>query len=62
MSKPILTPTPLRAMRLARGFTIRRMEELTGINRGRLSVLERGVQPSPEELTAIMAVLLEERS
>ena len=49
-------------MRLARGFTIRRMEELTGINRGRLSVLERGVQPSPEELTAIMAVLREERS
>jgi len=48
---------PLRQMRLAAGLTIRRMEDLTGINRGRLSILERGVTPNDDEAAKILAAL-----
>ena len=48
---------PLRQMRLAAGLTIRKMEELTGINRGRLSILERGVTPTDEEASRILMAL-----
>jgi transcriptional regulator with XRE-family HTH domain len=44
-------------MRLAAGLTIRRMEDLTGINRGRLSILERGVTPNDDEAAKILAAL-----
>jgi hypothetical protein len=37
-------------MRVARGIGIRKMEQLTGINRGRLSMIERGIPPTPEEV------------
>jgi transcriptional regulator with XRE-family HTH domain len=48
---------PLRQMRLAARLTIREMEKITGINRGRLSILERGVAPTDEEAARILAAL-----
>jgi transcriptional regulator with XRE-family HTH domain len=45
--------TPLRSMRIASGLTIRQLERATGINRGRLSILERGVPPKPDEIGKI---------
>lgn len=55
MTEP--TPTPLREIRKAAGLSIRDLERLTGINRGRLSVVERGVPPTTEELDRILAVI-----
>ena len=49
--------TPLRQIRLAAGLTIRELERRTGINRGRLSIIERGVSPTDEESAAILAAL-----
>ena len=46
-------------MRLAARLTIRELERRTGINRGRLSILERGVSPSEEEAAKILAALTE---
>jgi transcriptional regulator with XRE-family HTH domain len=40
-------------MRLEASVTIRELERRTGINRGRLSIIERGVEPNPDELRAI---------
>lgn len=44
-------------MREDAGVSIRELEKRSGINRGRLSIIERGVEPSPDELRAIMAAL-----
>lgn len=49
-------PTPYRAMREGTGISLRELSRRTGINSGRLSVIERGVAPSLEE----RAVLLRE--
>ncbi len=49
--------TPIRQLRLAAGLTIRELERRTGINRGRLSIIERGVTPSDSEAAAILAAL-----
>ena len=49
--------TPLRLIRVAAGLSIREVERRTGINRGRLSVIERGVTPTSEEASAILAAL-----
>lgn len=40
-------------------MTIRQLEAKTGINRGRLSIIERGVFPTPEEAAKIIAALTE---
>lgn len=48
---------PLRQMRLAAGLTIRELEAACGINRGRLSILERGVPPTQEEAMRILRAL-----
>jgi transcriptional regulator with XRE-family HTH domain len=48
---------PLRQMRLAAGLTIRELETATGINRGRLSILERGVVPRQDEADRILRAL-----
>lgn len=45
--------TPLRQVRLSLGLTIRELERRTGINRGRLSIIERGVTPTDDEATKI---------
>ncbi len=49
--------TPIRQLRLAAGLTIRELERRTGINRGRLSIIERGVTPTPAEAQQILAAL-----
>jgi transcriptional regulator with XRE-family HTH domain len=49
--------TPIRQLRLAAGLTIRELERRTGINRGRLSIIERGVTPTDDEAHAILAAL-----
>ncbi len=49
--------TPLRQVRVAAGITIRELERRTGINRGRLSIIERGVTPTDSEATAIFEAL-----
>jgi transcriptional regulator with XRE-family HTH domain len=55
MTQP--TQYPLRQMRLAAGMTIRELEVQTGINRGRLSILERGVVPTDDEAAKILRAL-----
>lgn len=49
--------TPLRQIRLAAGLSLREVERRTGINRGRLSIIERGVTPTDDESKAILAAL-----
>lgn len=49
--------TPLRQIRLAAGLSLRELERRSGINRGRLSIIERGVAPTPDESAAILAAL-----
>lgn len=49
--------TPLRQVRVAAGLTIRELERRTGINRGRLSIIERGVPPSDDEARRIFEAL-----
>jgi hypothetical protein len=46
-----------RAMRLATGLGIRAVALATGINRGRLSIIERGVPPTDAERRAILQAL-----
>ena len=50
-------PTPLRQMRQAAGLSLRDMELRTGINRGRLSIIERGVQPKEDEMARILVAI-----
>jgi transcriptional regulator with XRE-family HTH domain len=54
--------TPLRQIRLAAGLSLREVERRTGINRGRLSIIERGVTPTPDESIRILAALQEQRA
>jgi len=49
--------TPLRQIRLASGRSLREVEILTGINRGRLSIIERCVTPTEDEARRILAAL-----
>lgn len=49
--------TPLRQLRVAAGLTIREVERRTGINRGRLSIIERGVSPTDDEARRILSAL-----
>ena len=51
--------TGLRAYRESKGVSIRKMEKLTGINRGRLSIIEGASPPTPDELEAYFRALQE---
>ena len=51
------TQTTLRQLRKAAGLSLRDLEEQTGINRGRLSIIERGVVASQDETAKILAAL-----
>lgn len=51
------TPTTLRERRQAQGLSLREVARRSGINPGRLSVIERGVTPSVNELRRIMEAL-----
>ena len=44
-------------MREAAGLSIRDLSALTGINRGRLSIIERGVVATPDETQLILTAL-----
>jgi transcriptional regulator with XRE-family HTH domain len=46
-----------RQLRQAKGLSLRDLEKRTGVNRGRLSVIERGLPPSPAEALAILQAL-----
>jgi transcriptional regulator with XRE-family HTH domain len=49
--------TPLRQVRIAAGLTLRELERRTGINRGRLSIIERGVSPTDREAELIFQAI-----
>lgn len=53
------TPTsqPFRQLRRQSGLSIRVVAQRTGINRGRLSIIERGVMPTPDEARRIIEAL-----
>jgi transcriptional regulator with XRE-family HTH domain len=51
------TQTTIRRMREAAGLSLRDLEKLTGINRGRLSIIERGVVATKEETQQILTAL-----
>ena len=48
---------PFRQLRRSSGLSIRVLSALTGINRGRLSIIERGVMPTPDEARRIVEAL-----
>jgi transcriptional regulator with XRE-family HTH domain len=51
--------TPYRSIRETTGLSLREVARRAGFaNPARLSIIERGVEPTPEEHQAIMAVLL----
>lgn len=52
------TQSTLRRMREAAGLSIRDLSALTGINRGRLSIIERGVTADQSETAKILAALV----
>lgn len=52
------SPTqPFRQLRRGSGLSIRTLSDRTGINRGRLSIIERGVMPTPDEARRIIQAL-----
>ena len=48
---------PYRAMREATGLSLSAVAKALGINKGRLSIIERGVAPSETERAALNAFL-----
>lgn len=50
--------TIMRALRERAGLSIGILELRTGINRGRLSIIERGVDPTDAELERILDELI----
>ena len=49
--------TPWKAMREATGLSQREIARRTGINSGRLSIIERGVTPTDDEAARLRRVL-----
>lgn len=49
--------TPLRQLRLAAGLTLSEVARRSQINKGRLSIIERGVPPTDAEAIRILAAL-----
>lgn len=50
---------PWKALREATGLSQREIARRTGINSGRLSVIERGLVPKDEEAAILRKVLME---
>ena len=50
--------SPLKAMRIEAGLSLREVARRADINPGRLSVIERGLVPSDKERDKIRQVLL----
>lgn len=53
---PKFPPTPWGRLRGARGWSLRQLEELTEINAGVLSRIERGFGPTPDQARRLLAV------
>ncbi len=53
-----MAKTPFRSMRESTGLSLREVSRRTGINPGRLSIIERGIEPTEYESDAIKAVLV----
>jgi len=53
----VVNETPLRTWRRSKGVSIRELEKRTGINRGRLSQVERGIPATSDELAKIAKAL-----
>lgn len=51
---------PFRQLRRQSGLSLRVVSGITGINRGRLSIIERGVMPTPDEARRIIEALTKE--
>ena len=49
--------TPIRQFRIASGLSLNEVSRRSGINKGRLSIIERGVPPSDAEAKRILAAL-----
>lgn len=52
-----MTTAPWKALREATGLSQREIARRSGINSGRLSVIERGLVPTDEEANKLRAVL-----
>lgn len=52
-------PTPWKAMRESTGLSQREIARRSGINSGRLSVIERGLIPTADEAAILRRVLVE---
>lgn len=52
-----MSTTPYRAMREATGLSLSAVARNLGINKGRLSIIERGVEPTEEERRRLLAFL-----
>ena len=48
---------PWSEKRTAKGLSLRELETLTGIHRGTLSRIERGLAPSPEQAAKLLLAL-----
>jgi transcriptional regulator with XRE-family HTH domain len=48
---------PLRALRLSRNFTLRRLEKKSGVPASSISRLERGLTPRPEQIARLAGAL-----
>jgi transcriptional regulator with XRE-family HTH domain len=59
MTATDVSDMPLREARLRAELSIREVERLTGINRGRLSIIERGVVPTDDEANRIREAIRE---
>jgi len=53
-----VNPQLTRERRIAAGAALREVSRRTGINPGRLSIIERGVPPSDDEAARIEAALV----
>lgn len=61
VSTPTLKPPPLRAVRTAKGLTLRTVAQRSGIDPGHLSKVERGEKCLSVESLHRLAVVLELR-
>jgi transcriptional regulator with XRE-family HTH domain len=59
MTATDVSDMPLREARLRVELSIREVERRTGINRGRLSIIERGVEPTEDEANRIREAIRE---
>lgn len=57
--EPTPFASPMREMRRAVGLSLRDLETRSGVHRAVLSMVERGLQPTPDQARRIAAALAE---